>query len=237
MRSASPLDDPVNDVASVTRLVIVLGLLAATLGLAACGSDDADADAVVGSGVRVSEERQVDAFVRVENRTFADVTIMVGEAQSLTVEVEDNVLGLLTTEVTDEQLVLATKRNVKIDQGVGVTISLPALGRVTLTGAGQFRVAGLTDSTFEVVMNGAGNVEATEMVDRVDVTLIGAGNALLSGLVAKVADVSINGAGTAIVHATDSLSASVNGVGSVVYTGDPEEVVTSTSGMGTITKG
>lgn len=44
----------------------------------------------------------------------------------------------------------------------------------------------------------------------------------------------MSGAGSVHVHASDSLTASVSGVGDVVYSGRPEDVTEDVSGVGEV---
>jgi hypothetical protein len=44
----------------------------------------------------------------------------------------------------------------------------------------------------------------------------------------------VSGAGSVQVHASDSLTASVSGVGGVVYSGRPEDVKEDASGVGEV---
>jgi hypothetical protein len=62
----------------------------------------------------------------------------------------------------------------------------------------------------------------------------GAGDVRLDQLVAREAKVEVSGAGSVHVHATDSLTASVSGVGDVVYSGRPEDVQKDVSGVGDV---
>lgn len=223
--------------ASRSVLLALLTGLVAVLLLVACGGDDSGAEAKSGSGVAASETREVDSFSSVDLQGFGDVMITIGPEQSVTVETDENLLERVDTTVRGDALEIETDGRLDTDLGIDVVIVVPKLEAVTLSGAGDFVIDGLSAPSVDVVMNGAGNVEAVGTVERLDVSINGAGNAALSDLVASEVDVSINGAGNAAVQATSSLSASINGAGRVTYSGDPEEVETSTQGVGTISKG
>jgi putative autotransporter adhesin-like protein len=104
-------------------------------------------------------------------------------------------------------------------------------------GAGNISVEGVERDIFRVEVSGAGDVEATGEVDRVEAEISGAGDVQLDGLTAQEARAEISGAGDIHVQATVSLDASVSGAGSIVNTGDPEDVQTDVSGAGAITAG
>lgn len=62
----------------------------------------------------------------------------------------------------------------------------------------------------------------------------GAGDVRLERLAAQQAEVEVSGAGSVHVHASDFLTASVSGVGDVVYSGRPEQVKEDVSGVGEV---
>jgi hypothetical protein len=53
-------------------------------------------------------------------------------------------------------------------------------------------------------------------------------------LVANEATVTVDGVGSVIVNPRDSLDATMNGVGAILYTGSPSRVNTRMNGLGTI---
>ncbi len=66
--------------------------------------------------------------------------------------------------------------------------------------------------------------------------MAGAGHGDFSRLVADEAKVIVEGVGSVIVHPKDTLDATMNGVGAILYTGNPREVNTRMNGLGTIAR-
>ena len=66
--------------------------------------------------------------------------------------------------------------------------------------------------------------------------MAGAGHGDFSRLVADQAKVIVEGVGSVIVHPKDTLDATMNGVGAILYTGSPREVNTRMNGLGTIAR-
>ena len=66
--------------------------------------------------------------------------------------------------------------------------------------------------------------------------MAGAGHGDFSRLVADQAKVVVEGVGSVIVHPKDTLDATMNGVGAILYTGSPREVNTRMNGLGTIAR-
>ncbi len=65
---------------------------------------------VSGSGNVVTETRQVSGFNRIDLAGSGEVTIQQGDAESLTIEADDNVLPRLTSEVSNSTLKLDRSR-------------------------------------------------------------------------------------------------------------------------------
>ena len=64
----------------------------------------------------------------------------------------------------------------------------------------------------------------------------GAGRANLRNLIANDAKVTVDGVGSVHINATESLDATMNGVGAILYSGAPRDVSTSMNGVGTISR-
>jgi Putative auto-transporter adhesin, head GIN domain len=189
-----------------------------------------------GSGVEASETRELDAFSRLSLSGEADVVVTIGEPQTLSVRGDDNLLADVETEVDDDTLEISEPSNLDLDPKVGifVEITVPALLEVEVSGSGDVSVEELSGDVFRAEVSGAGNVEATGDVDRVEAEVSGAGDIQVASLVAREATAEVSGAGNIQVHATDSLDASVSGAGDITYTGDPPDLETDVSGAGEI---
>jgi hypothetical protein len=167
-----------------------------------------------------------------------DVTVTVGDEQRVVVHADDNLVGLVTTEVTGDVLVIDDDDDVTLDAvtPMRVEITVPSLDNVSLSGTGTVTLDGADLDTLSVAIPGAGTVGATGSVTTLDVDLAGAGNAELGELVARDATVVLSGAGNVVVHVTGSLDADVSGTGSVTYRGDPERIEQTITGVGSVTR-
>jgi hypothetical protein len=97
-------------------------------------------------------------------------------------------------------------------------------------------VEGLAGGDTRIEIEGAANLKARGHVDGLIVRMSGAGRADLRHLVAKDATVTVDGVGSIHVNATESLDATMNGVGAILYSGSPREVNTAMRGLGTISR-
>jgi hypothetical protein len=200
-----------------------------------------------GSGKVVTEERAASGFDRVSLTGAGDVIVTQGEAESLKVETDDNLMPYLKTEVQNGTLTLgftdeARRGNVRPSKGIKFHLQLKELSGLELLGAGDIEAASLDADRLEILLAGAGNVDVAALKARVLVVhLNGAGNVELAGQVAEqevvlsgagdyragelesqVVKVRLNGAGDATVWASDTLDARIPGVGQVRYYGDPQ---------------
>ena len=212
---------------------------------------------VVGSGNVVTEQRDVGDFDEVALAGIGQLTITQTGSESLTIEAEDNILPLLTSEVQGRRLTLSTEPGVHFTpkkpirytltvkdlaavriSGAG-NVEIPALGtpslRLDISGAGNMTVTGLASDKLDVSMSGAGNTTCAGEVRDQDVRISGAGSYHGDDLASVTARAVISGTGSAHLRVSEQLDARVSGVGSIIYSGQPA-VRNSVSGVGRITQ-
>ena len=99
------------------RSRVALALCLALLLLAACS-------ATRGSGQLATSQREVTGFTKVELTGQGDVIIEQTGSDSLTISAEDNLLPLLTSDISGDTLVLGTKPNTSIVTTKPITYSV-----------------------------------------------------------------------------------------------------------------
>ncbi len=235
-----------NEDSKVLRIVlIVFAVLAGTAAVCCTGLwfagervaeevKQAVGPVTAGSGVAAVQERLVDDFQAIRAEGLIDIDVTIGETTSVTLQADDNVLPLLTTEVVGGTLVFASRGAYSAETAVRATVVVPVLTGVTAEGLGDIVVRGIDEPSFDVVVSGLGSVSVEGATDALEVEVQGNGDAHLARLVARTVRVRVLGIGDAEVHATESLDATVRGMGDVVYSGDPAEVSQDVEGMGTV---
>ena len=214
----------------------VAGVLAvaAIVVIATAGPREApSASAKGGSGVSVTDNREVAPFARVELAGANTVMVHVGAPLSVAVTGDDNLVGRVTTVVRAGRLIIDDTGDFTTKAPMHVAVSVPSLDRVELGGAGTVTVDGLTSADFSAELAGEGTLVVTGTARRVTAVLAGAGTLDLHDLLATDGTAQLQGTGTIRVHATSTLDATLTGTGTILYGGDPTVTMRNT-GTGTV---
>lgn len=191
---------------------------------------------VRGNGRMRDESRKVTEFLKIEAGGAFSINVKVGQDPSLRISAEENLLGYIRTTVRGNTLMIETKKNISPRKEIRIEITTPALRYLEVSGANNVAVEGISGAEFDVELSGAGNVDLKGEVEKLRIELSGAGNIDSKKLKASEVRISVSGAASAEVYATKYLDASVSGVGSINYYGNPEKTETNISGVGSITR-
>ena len=187
------------------------------------------------------QTRSVAAFTSVSNSGPVNLHIEVGKAQSVVVSGNDDLVADLQTEVVGNELKLRMRRdstNFSSHHDIlNVTITVPQLTAFTMGGAGETTISHMSGDSLEVRFGGAGSLKADGTVRNLTMHIGGVGSIDTRELHADSATVSVGGVGSVKVWASNCLDASLGGVGSLTYYGDPKTVNTTGGGLGSISKG
>ncbi|HEU5439598.1 MAG TPA: head GIN domain-containing protein [Ktedonobacterales bacterium] len=218
------------------RTVMFIGMLGILVVSVACGP--LGENVTVGSGNVKTETRQVSGFNALEFSGFGEMTIQQTGTESLSVTAEDNILPLITTTVSGQTLRIGgpSGQIIRPTRSVTYALTVKDLKALTLSGAGNITVSGIQTDALRVVLSGAGKLTVSGTAPRQEVTLSGTGAYEAGDLTSNTASVTVSGAGRARVNVRDTLDATVSGVGSIVYLGDPA-VTQHVTGAGSVTKG
>lgn len=214
------------------------GLLLASL-LAACGyvnvrSGGNSGDSVTGSGERRAERREVAGFDRLLVEGAFRVEVACGAGPSVEIEADDNLLPLIRADVEGGRLRVHSERGMSTRSLPVLRVTVPDLREIELPGASDFTLTGVNNESLTINVPGASKLRAEGETGRLEVKLSGAGLIDAEGLRARRVKADCNGAGSISVHATETLDASVNGVGVINYSGDPATVNRTVGGLGRI---
>ena len=213
---------------------------------------------VRGSGVVVSQTRQLADFNSIAINYPVELTVNQGNANSLTVTAENNLVPQLATRVSGSTLYIENSqpdwtRRVTPTQPVILHLMVkylqqmdfPSAGTLTvgklqtdhlelsIGGAGTVTLSNLTTHNLSVNLSGAGNITASGSADNLNLDISGFGGFHGADLASQAAAITISGAGTASVWAKTSLNVEISGTGSVNYYGSPQ-VSREVSGLGSV---
>ncbi len=186
------------------------------------------------------ETRSVAPFSAISNSGPVNLHIEVGKAQSVRVSGSDELVSDLQTEVVDNELRLHMGRDTthfnRNHDALNVTITVPQLTAFTMGGAGETTITHMSGDRLEVRFGGAGSLKADGAVKNLTMNVGGVGSIDTRELHAETAKVNVGGVGSVKVWASNELDASLGGVGSLTYYGDPKTVNTHGGGLGSISK-
>ena len=187
------------------------------------------------------ETRSVAPFTAISNSGPVNLHIEVGKAQSVRVSGSDELVSDLETDVVGNELRLHVRRDTtsfnRNHDSLNVTITVPQLTAFTMGGAGETTITHMSGDSLEVRFGGAGSFKADGTVKNLVMHVGGVGSIDTRELHAETATVNVGGVGSVKVWASQRLDASLGGVGSLTYYGDPKTVNTNGGGLGSISKG
>ena len=233
---------------SVLFIVLLLGAL-----LTAC---DVQGRRILGSGNIVEHKVEASGFDRVDASGAFQVRIRQGDAYSVVIHIDDNLVDCLDVGVTGSTLNVGIRSACWISNATRMEadITMPALAGIELSGASHGTITGF-DSSKElyVDLSGASSVEGDISSGNVTADVSGASHVTLRGsggnLTADIsgashlnledfpvqdASVEVSGASSVTVYPSGRLSADASGASHVYYLGEPTLGDVNTSGGSSI---
>ena len=178
-------------------------------------------DRVAGSGKRQTQEREVASFNSISTAGAFDIEVVCQKPLGLEIEGDDNVLPLITTEVSNNVLHIKSARGYSVHDPVTLKISVPSLESLSASGAGKIVVSGVKSEKFEIDASGAPTIKVSGDTRVINIDASGAGKIDTHKLRAAQAVVKSKGVSRVEVFAADQLDVTVSGPSHVIYEGDP----------------
>jgi hypothetical protein len=256
MLRASPIVRPSTQelrmrIAVLRPVTLVLVVMAA----AAC-SFDRLRGGVTGSGNPAEEMRDVAGVHSVSFALPGTLYVEQGDAETLRIEADDNLLPHIVTRVRDGELEIGTDsrrlapgaplrvhltvRELRALRGAGSgRIEAPGLRVPSLTlaiaGSGGAYLPDLHAEELTVQIAGSGDVEISGWTLRHELSIAGSGDIEARDLASAELSANIAGSGNAHVQVSERITANLIGSGSVRYFGDPQ-VSSNTVGSGRVVR-
>jgi len=191
---------------------------------------------VKGSGNIISETRNATGFTSISLEGSADVKVVFGDAESVVVMAEDNIVPLIETNIQDHQLIIKTVPNMTFlaTKPVLVNVTMISLDGVSISGMGNIDVVEVAGDSFRADLIGSGNIVLSGAANTVNLSLTGTGNIYGDQLKTKIATMVLGGMGNITVFASNKVDATISGSGDIRYSGSPINVIKNISGTGRI---
>jgi len=199
---------------SVKKFALLLFLIA--LGAACHGIHHG----VLGSGKLLKEKRNVNSFNSISTEGAFDIEVVCQKPQEVEISGDDNILPLVTTEVSNNVLHVRSLRNYSTSEPLTLRISAPDLVGINSSGAGTIEVSGLKNDRFEIDVNGAPTIKASGETKALKIDANGAGKIDTHKLRAARVEVDSKGVSGVEVYAAEQLDVTVSGPSHVIYRGN-----------------
>lgn len=184
---------------------IILTLVAFVIAMTSCIPL---VDCVHGNGTKVTEKRIPATFTTIVNSTAIDIVFNERDTFGIILEVEENLLPYIVTEVTGNSLEIRNKRGygcIRFTRDPVIRISAPFLNGITLSGSGNLEADRLEDSEVAMRISGSGNIVVDHVIaDYSQARITGSGDLTvrnlncidLESVISGSGDVNITGKGT-----------------------------------------
>jgi len=172
--------------------------------------------------------------VTTDKNIYNDMKVTVDEAaRSITIS------GSNTKKYNTNSLIIQVGvplSEVTINGGLQVKASITKQAKVAyiINGAVKGSVQANGVQQLSMKINGAAQLDMGGTCENCVIDINGATNIKAYELVTAKSDLTISGAGNCEIFVTDTLTAKIEGLGSVTYKGDPAKVIPRTSGLGSV---
>lgn len=236
------------------KIIPIAALVFCAVALTACEVNINIGDNVRGSGDVKTEDRPISGVTGVALSTVGELSIEMGDQESLRVEAEDNLLqyfettvqggvltietapdvGIRTTKPVRYYLVVKSLESIEVSSSGNVSAGMLTGMRLTvrISSSGDVRLAGLEAESLEVRLSSSGKLTIDGgSVQNQEVRLSSSGDYDGSALRSASARVDVTSSGSATIWVTDLLDGNLSSSGDLEYYGSPQvSVDTSSSG-------
>lgn len=206
----------------------------------------------------ITRDYKVKEFNQIDASTVGDIYYTQSTDGKTSVQIygPDNFINLVQVAVKNGTLLLTMEKHNKVKNGkLKITISSPDLNRIDFKGVGDINIENsFKTAKLNIACKGVGDIKINDLTcDMLTVSSMGVGDVELKGkaqsailsskgvgdidaeeLETARVEASSKGVGDISCYATESLKASVKGVGSIKYKGNPTEKSFDKGGIGSI---
>jgi hypothetical protein len=213
------------------------------------------------SGENVTDERKLNGISEVKISGILNIYLKQGDNESVRVEGDEKAVSLLEIIENGEVLEIGYKdednvKNIFEDFTPDIYVTVSDLSKLSFEGVGNiqtesaFQVDGIVISgdgigkidleieanTIEATFNMMGNIVLKGSVETINLSNEGMGKIDASKLISQKMTLSSSGIGMVEVYCEEELSITVNGIGSVNYSGNPKVIKEDINGIGKVNR-
>jgi hypothetical protein len=176
---------------------------------------------IVGSGKRALQKRDVGTFTSISSEGAFEIRVTCQQAAALEIEADDNILPLISTEVSNGVLRLKPIESYSSGEPVTLKITVPNLEALNVSGAGKIDISGVKNDKLEIDASGAPSINVSGLTRIIDIETSGAAKIDTHKLRASRAVVNSKGVSNIDLDVSDQLDVTISGPSRVSYEGDP----------------
>jgi len=176
---------------------------------------------VKGSGKRLTQKRDVASFTSISAEGAFDIEVVCQKDLGIEIEADDNLLPLISTEVSNNVLWLKPKSNYSAEDAPKIKINVPNIEAFSADGAGKIQISGVNNDKLQIALDGAPNLTASGTTKMVGIDTNGAAKIDTHNLRAAHAVVDSKGVSKVDLGVSSQLDVTVSGPSHVTYSGDP----------------
>ena len=210
--------------------------------------------------IAADETRNVSGFTGISSAGSYNVTVTMGNTESLKMEGSAEQIAEIETIVENGILKIRSKKrsggwNNNWTGKVNIYVSAKTLKSIALSGSGDMYIKGVVKSNnvlttlsgsgsitlavdaknFSAAISGSGEIKASGKADNAKINVDGSGDFEGKGLRTNITSAKVSGSGDISINADEALEAAMSGSGNIRYSGDAN-VKTTKSGSGRISK-
>ena len=185
-------------------------------------------DRIEGSGKIVTEEREISGVTKVDLQTVGNLTIELGDEESLTISADDNIMPYITSDVFNHTLEIGMKPNLSLNPSNSIEYKLVVkdLSSITLSGFGNITADDLLSEDIEIKLSGSGNLTlGTLRSENALLRVSGFGDINVDKMVVDQPTLEITGSGDIAVEDLQAfdLNLKIEGFGNAELTGKADD--------------
>jgi hypothetical protein len=181
-----------------------------------------------------TQTRDVGEFhaIELDSSTPIAIDVQVGPAIHVEISGDADVVARIETRVRDGRLVVGTRDELHPQTKTRVTMTVPRLDALAITGIGAIDATGVAAPSFAVSIGGTGSIKLAGVSSGAAYQIGGTGDIDAKDLSLKTASVAMEGTGHLALTASDAVQIAVEGVGNVEVFGHPKSVTKAITGTG-----